>query len=473
MKNSFIKFRWIIFSSVLLIFSYLCFSRAPVWLFSESGLKVEVILLIQTLAICWVYIHSQTQQNDPNRTEINIVMTLWWFLSIAEEYFRRFNPTELALEDSFPISAYGEAIFWGFSLAITCIIFILFPNRSRLLELKAAKWLVLLCLVSLFSCVYSTNPSYSLAWSLKFLLTLMLLLLFFARCQSTNDLWSFIKVNFSVYLLLTIAPILRIFANPSTAFESGRLTIFLAPIALSQRASFALLLAITLWVQGKDRKYLFSIVFLAGALFFGGGKIAIIAALLGSAAFFLLQRKVGSGILFFLMVVPIFMLIIQLTPLGQYFSDYAASGQISTLTGRTDLWKDSIKLIQQKPLQGYGYCASKFISAYLGKKYYFAAHLHNSFLEALYNNGVLGLFVYLVLIYMTIRSLMSVLFQPKTLEINNLTTGFFGVFLVLFTNSFFEATFGGRVTAPTPLFFVTVLLAQYLQKELANQHPIA
>ena len=60
----------------------------------------------------------------------------------------------------------------------------------------------------------------------------------------------------------------------------------------------------------------------------------------------------------------------------------------ATLNGRTDLWQYTVDQIYESPVIGHGYFANRFV---LLKKFDWAGHAHNSFLEIGLSNGLSGL----------------------------------------------------------------------------------
>lgn len=68
--------------------------------------------------------------------------------------------------------------------------------------------------------------------------------------------------------------------------------------------------------------------------------------------------------------------------------------ELSTATGRTEIWQEGIGLIRQSPVTGYGYCSARFVMDE------FSYHCHNVVLNALMYGGVIsGLLVASMLLY--------------------------------------------------------------------------
>jgi O-antigen ligase len=188
------------------------------------------------------------------------------------------------------------------------------------------------------------------------------------------------------------------------------------------------------------------------------GKTGILAGVISAAAFFLLQRRVASGLAVIAGVGLIGMLVIMtVTPVGNYFLHYSGG---ATLTGRTDIWQMALPKIRQHPLLGHGYLASKFMWVNMSGPFAEVGHLHNGFMETLYNQGLVGL-VCLLGLHGSI--LANLLLARKTslklhsrLDIsvlNVLVVGSFCLYLDLLINGLFTVAFGGRPTAHFMMFF--------------------
>jgi len=74
---------------------------------------------------------------------------------------------------------------------------------------------------------------------------------------------------------------------------------------------------------------------------------------------------------------------------------------ISTLNGRTPLWRFAWGVIAESPILGVGYYASRY---YLINMFSFAGHAHNSYVETLMTTGLIGLSLLLVFLAYCIKS---------------------------------------------------------------------
>jgi hypothetical protein len=149
------------------------------------------------------------------------------------------------------------------------------------------------------------------------------------------------------------------------------------------------------------------------------------------------------------------------TPVGNYFLHYNGG---ATLTGRTDIWNMALPKIRQHPWLGHGYLASKFMWVSMTGPFAEVGHLHNGFLETLYNQGVIGL---ICLLGMHISILANLLFAKKTSDkvhsrldlgvLNVLVIGSFCLYLDLLINGLFTVAFGGRPTAHFMMFLAVLV----------------
>jgi O-antigen ligase len=249
----------------------------------------------------------------------------------------------------------------------------------------------------------------------------------------------------------------------------------LSPTGVSTIAATLLLLGTTFYVEEHKRKYLFY----AGLGFFimmlGGGKGAIAAALLAGTTFFILRKNLKQGLMFLIVTVVLGSILVAVTPLQRYLTDYAASGNAETGTGRLGLWELVGPAIMEKPLYGHGYLASRFIAEDLAGLDWPAGHTHNAFLEVLYNNGVIGLALLLAVLGRTVRNLLWVIRRMRSGEMRTWAIGCFAVLIFEFINGMLNASFGGRPASAylmvMSIAIISEALAGLLQREILKAAP--
>jgi O-antigen ligase len=161
------------------------------------------------------------------------------------------------------------------------------------------------------------------------------------------------------------------------------------------------------------------------------------------------------------------------TPLGSYFDTYANEGSADNLSGRTDLWVAALPLIRQHVVLGHGYLASKFAAPQLdwgrsGARWQ-ADHMHNAFLDVLYNNGLVGLGLVLILHAIIVRNLLHVIRYPcAPRELYDVAAGSFALYVNLVISAFFNSTIGGRASTLFMLFFALFVVSENLRRELTR-----
>ena len=101
-----------------------------------------------------------------------------------------------------------------------------------------------------------------------------------------------------------------------------------------------------------------------------------------------------------------------------------------------------------------------------------AGHLHNAYLEVLYNNGIVGLILILLIQFTTFRNLMRAL-KTSAGPAKVMTAGAFTIFIYLSLNAIVEPTFGGRPSWSFLLFLALVPFSEKLRQFAPGAEPIA
>lgn len=93
---------------------------------------------------------------------------------------------------------------------------------------------------------------------------------------------------------------------------------------------------------------------------------------------------------------------VAILPFGQdallrAISRSGAVGEVTSLTGRTEIWYTVIKLAQLQPWMGYGYGSSVFVlPAHTDDVGFATSHAHNLFLQLLLTTGGIGLLLFVL-----------------------------------------------------------------------------
>jgi O-antigen ligase len=448
--------------ATLATLSFLLLVVRPPWLF--SGVTFTVIACGAFLfALLFVVSASQRSQGlDAAKSYLRLALVVWWALLISEQVFSRVTPETESFAGHFSEAAYGEAAFWA--LAFLALLLIMpRPQYLRQAFSDSNKWLSLFAVVCLISAPFSPTLMYSLAWAFKLFLVALLLLLCSATMHDLDDIEAFLWANFWGFVIMTVVPVARAFADPSTAFdEDGRLSA--SADGLSLIAGTLVLFALTLNSLRK-RTWLLGFAFLgATVMIMSGGKAGIAAGIASVTLFYVMQKRVAAGFGWLLGVLALGGIILLTTPLATHFITYHEQGQLSTITGRTDLWKAVWPEIMQHPIVGHGYLASRFLSEQVEGTFGGAGHTHNGFIEALYNNGLVGLCILVGIHFVIVKNLWRAIKDPPNRNAHLLAVGSSAIYVNLLINGLFNATFGGRASTPFMLLLGLLIVSEVLRR---------
>lgn len=389
------------------------------------------------------------------------IFALWWVLLGSEEIFSYM--TDDAEGGQFSSGAYSEAMMWVF----IGLVFLLYTYRNsqylRTLFTGSYKWVSWFGVVCLLSCAYAEQPKFALAWIVKLFLAILLLAACNYEAKNTDDLRTFLKISQWALVFMVSVPIVRLLANPET-LATGRLyDVGTAPTVLSVDAGLLVLYSLTLSQPGKNAvsRNIFVLLGMV-VMLLAAGKTGILGCIFGALAYFMLQGKFKAAARFLLILVVVGSLLVAFTPLGTYLKFYLGSGQAGSVTGRSDVWAAGWQLIKAKIFLGRGFMSSRFL-AYKINVVWMPNHLHNGFLEVMYNNGLVGLFVIVMMLGWTARNLINVLrtvdnFNP----LHQLAAGCFAIYLDILINGMVSRTFGSRPDGTFMILFSLVFVSDRL-----------
>jgi O-antigen ligase len=182
-----------------------------------------------------------------------------------------------------------------------------------------------------------------------------------------------------------------------------------------------------------------------------------------------MKKKIGSAVALLSGMACLGIALFMLTPLGSYFDTYAEEGGAETLSGRTDLWDGALPLIRQHVILGHGYLTSRFAAQQMEGVHWEADHMHNAFLDVLYNNGLIGLGLVLILHAVIIRNLLHVIKYPgASRELYDVAAGSLALYLNLLISAFCNSTIGGRPSTLFMLFLALFVASESLRTELTK-----
>jgi O-antigen ligase len=97
---------------------------------------------------------------------------------------------------------------------------------------------------------------------------------------------------------------------------------------------------------------------------------------------------------------------------------------------------------------GHGYLASRFVSEAVAGAFSEAGHLHNGFIDTVYNTGLAGLTVLIMMHGVILRNLWRSLRNSPGGNERVLVVGCCALYVNLFINGEFNSTFGGAARPP-------------------------
>lgn len=146
---------------------------------------------------------------------------------------------------------------------------------------------------------------------------------------------------------------------------------------------------------------------------------------------------------------------LQLIPVPDF-----STTDLFTLSGRTAVWAEGLRLFKQSPLLGFGFHADRLL---LG------THMHNAFLHALLQTGLLGTIPFVAALLLAWGLLIRVLLRRSALPSphQHLVVQTAGVLAFLSVRAIPESTgafFGVDWLLLAPLLFYVQLLNQHLSQ---------
>jgi hypothetical protein len=404
-----------------------------------------------------------------------LAFMVWWGLMISEEVFSYRSDIATVSGANFASQAYDQAVLWVIALLATLVLVLKYPHALRGLFHGDYKWVSWLTLISVLSCAYSPNPAFSLAWAFKLTLVVLVVHICSQQIHDMDDLRSFFNVTIWAFVFLTMVPTLRsvLLPDPTGEYGSGALEQRFreAPTAISGLCGLLAVLCLTVRWQGKP-KWAFPVA--GGSLLLmviAGGKTGILAGLISGLLFFGLQKRFKAVLGFVGATVVLLAFALKFTALADYATGYMQLEQAGSLTGRTDLWAFVMPFILQHPILGQGFIASRFIAVLHPDTPFSSSHMHNSFIETLYNNGIVGLVLVVMVNYVIVRNLWRTVRVSVSPELRYLAVGAMAAYINLLINAMCNATFGGRPDCSYLMLIAMVVISSQLLRMSQSPSP--
>lgn len=403
------------------------------------------------------------------------------FLLVSEQFFVRKGISDADLSGRFAADAYGECAIWMVLFLAVCLV--IFRRGIPGSSLRGqVKWPLLLALVAIGSCAYSPAPMFSLAWASKLFVSVLILLVISVDMNFLSRETLFWKSWFWAYVVLVCAPLASTVTHLDTIFgwrgfmgdepPEFRLNTNVHPVDLAQHAGILVILGLTLHVLDRRPSRRWFLLLGAVVMILAVGKAAILSCIFAALLFFVLQGRFKAGAGWFLTLLGMVILAFLLTPIATYFHSYQDSESAQSLTGRTELWQLALPAIAERPILGHGFMASKFI-AQAADLDWDAGHLHNAFLETLYNNGAIGLFLVLAINICIARNGWIAWRHSRNSQMRALASGSMALYFFLLLNALVEPVFGGRPSCTFLIFQGLLVLTEALRRSALKEveHP--
>jgi O-antigen ligase len=388
-------------------------------------------------------------------------LVIWVFLMVSEAIFIHNQTTQSAAKGNVGGSALYQAVSWILSLCALAFISCFRPGYLRRLFAGPLKWASIFAIVAMLSSLLSPKPLYSAALAFKLCVIVLTLNAMAEAIEDESGIYRLFTGLFWGTLIVVSADVLAPLLGPGAVFTpDGR---FGAMIGLSGACGMLLLLSLLfLWLK-KNPVFLLCAVYAVVVMMLAGTKAGIVASFVSLMMFFLFLKRPAQAIAVSFVFTGIFILCVAFTPLGKSLEKYTESGNAGTLTGRTNLWDATWPEIKSHAITGKGYRASRFLSAEVPGAFQEAGNMHNSFLEVLYNNGVLGLVPIVMVNLLIVANLRAVVIRPPNLQVRYYAAAALALYTHLLIWGLVATTFGGAPDNRFMTFFAILLISMFLR----------
>ncbi len=286
-------------------------------------------------------------------------------------------------------------------LPAACVV-LLRRRKLHLSKTGPSRFLLYYGLFAAFSAIFSPQPLWSLYWSLNFIATILVAWTFVDRYAPLEFARQMLQVTW-VGAFIVAAIIARqasgvIFGHATTAYGA----VYQATEGLARSSGVARWAAVPGLVCLIRAYYSRRVIIiatylgLAAVAFFIVYRMQSRGAVFGCAAALLFALLVSSrmrryALPFAILSIVVILLLDSPATLSQQVTDYLERGQTRdeflSMTGRTRAYEHGVTAFENAPLFGYGQWADR-VTIY--------EHVHNSYLSALLNSGIVGAVPYLL-----------------------------------------------------------------------------
>lgn len=264
------------------------------------------------------------------------------------------------------------------------------------------KLLLLFGVISIASTIWSPSREYTISTSFAF----TSFVLFAVGCARSLTYRSIVVASLGPLAFVTslslgllwIVPDKVLLVESAAGIQVTRLSGLTAhPNQLGGIAAISLLLAYVAYSERMTARWIPVAVAAVSAiaLLESGSRTAIAALPLIALAYFAWRGPVWASVPTAMVVFAAAILFILAGPLTDVAIHVSRSGraeEITSLTGRVDLWRYVIGEILRAPLFGHGYAASRELisSEWVARNGWTTTHAHNLLLQSLLSTGLIG-----------------------------------------------------------------------------------
>lgn len=398
---------------------------------------------------------------------LTLTLVIWVFLMVSEGIFVHFQTTQSAESGHIDPATLYQAGSW-----IMCFLALAFISCFRSdylwrLFTGPLKWVSIFAVVAVISCPLSPNVLYSVALAFKLCVIVLTLFAIGEGIEDKAGISSLFAALFLGMLIVVTAEFVAPFLGPNPAFRGDRLGVL---IGLSGTCGMLLLLSTLFFIRQKNPWFALIAAYSVTVMMLAGSKGGMVASLVSLSMFFVLLKKPAQALAATFGFAIIFMLCVAFTPLGTALQKYSESDNATTLTGRTNLWTAAWPEIKAHPLLGHGYRASRFLSEDVQGAFTEAGNMHNSFLEVLYNNGLVGLIPIVIINLLIVANLRRAMVRPSTEELRYYAAAAFALYIHLLVWGLVAATFGGAPDVRFMVFFAILVISMFLRGQADRKY---
>ncbi|HTA23091.1 MAG TPA: O-antigen ligase family protein [Terriglobales bacterium] len=433
-------------------------------------LDVALFFIILCVVVCTAVVHKV----ETRQLIYWLALTIWWMLLVDEVFFMRTNTGFAMGRGEFSVYAYADGAMWLICMTVLLILTVRWPKYIPQAFKGSSKWVTFFVVLCVISTAWAPGPLYAMAWSVKLVLAILLLQLCSSLMEKISDVTLFLKVTAFAFVFLSVLPVYYAINDPDGFFVEGRLNA--DPDLLGPLAASLMLMSLLLYSLTKKRYWILTGVVGAIVMLLAFGKAGVVGGFLGALLFMVLQRKVVRSLGLMIGLSALALVIVSVTPLGQYLQTYRGA---STLTGRTVIWGFAIAAIKLNPIFGHGYLGTYYSFTHASGLVHGAVHVHNGFLEVAYNNGGVGEFLLLMIHFVMLRNIfisMRVSKMLRTLQPASeqawhsylITIACLAIYIHTFVQGLFGGHFGGRCMSPYMLWLALAMLSATIRR--INEH---